>query len=123
LKLHTDVNREDTFFYFTTCAWMMWNWLVSSLALGTAVLLFDGSPFHPDSGALFKLAQDEKITIFGTSARYLAELEKDWRKAHEIGSICPWWVPMSFTSSRKERLCCLCLSLASFGNKKFYCCS
>ena len=76
LKLHTDVKREDTIFYFTTCGWMMWNWLVSSLALGATVLLFDGSPFYPDPGALFKLAQDEKITIFGTSAGYLAELEK-----------------------------------------------
>jgi len=76
LKLHTDVKREDTIFYSTTCGWMMWNWLVSSLALGATVLLFDGSPFYPDPGALFKLAQDEKITIFGTSARYLAELEK-----------------------------------------------
>ena len=76
LKLHTDVKREDTIFYFTTCGWMMWNWLVSSLALGATVLLFDGSPSYPDPGALFKLAQDEKITIFGTSARYLSELEK-----------------------------------------------
>jgi len=76
LKLHTDVKREDTIYYFTTCGWMMWNWLVSSLALGAAVVLFDGSPFYPDPGALFKLAQDEKITIFGTSARYLSELEK-----------------------------------------------
>jgi len=76
LKLHTDVKREDTIFYFTTCGWMMWNWLVSSLALGATVLLFDGSPFYPDPGALFKLTQEEKITIFGTSARYLAELEK-----------------------------------------------
>ena len=76
LKLHTDVKPEDTIFYFTTCGWMMWNWLVSNLALGATVLLFDGSPFCPDAGALWKLAQDEKITIFGTSARYLAEVER-----------------------------------------------
>ncbi|MBT9142105.1 MAG: Acetyl-coenzyme A synthetase [Syntrophomonadaceae bacterium] len=76
LKLHTDVKREDTIFYFTTCGWMMWNWLVSSLALGATVLLFDGSAFYPDAGILWKLAQDEKITIFGTSARYLAEVER-----------------------------------------------
>ena len=75
LKLHSDVKREDTIFYFTTCGWMMWNWLVCSLALGATVLLYDGSAFHPDAGVLWKLAQDEKITIFGTSARYLAEIE------------------------------------------------
>lgn len=76
LKLHTDVKREDTIFYFTTCGWMMWNWLVCSLSLGATVVLYDGSPFYPEDGSLWKLAQDEKITIFGTSARYLAEIER-----------------------------------------------
>ncbi|MDQ0285335.1 acetoacetyl-CoA synthetase [Desulfofundulus luciae] len=76
LILHTDLKREDTIFYFTTCGWMMWNWLVSSLAVGATVLLFDGSPFYPDAGALWKLAQDEGITVFGTSAKYLASVEK-----------------------------------------------
>ncbi len=76
LKLHSDVKREDTIFYFTTCGWMMWNWLASSLALGATVLLFDGSAYYPNPGVLWKLAQDEKITIFGTSARYLAEIER-----------------------------------------------
>ncbi len=76
LKLHSDVKREDTIFYFTTCGWMMWNWLVSSLALGARVFLYDGSPFYPDPGAMWQMAQDEKITIFGTSAKYLAALEK-----------------------------------------------
>ena len=75
LKLHTDVRREDTIFYFTTCGWMMWNWLVCSLGLGATVVLFDGSPFYPDAGVLWKLAQEEKMTIFGTSARYLGEIE------------------------------------------------
>ncbi|MHB1042587.1 MAG: acetoacetate--CoA ligase [Eubacteriales bacterium] len=77
LTLHTDLKREDTIFYFTTCGWMMWNWLVSSLAVGAAVVLYDGSPFYPFPGALFKLAQDEKISVFGTSAKYLAALEKE----------------------------------------------
>ena len=77
LKLHTDLKREDTIFYFTTCGWMMWNWLVSSLTLGASVVLYDGSPFYPDPGALWKLAQDEQITIFGTSARYIAAIEKE----------------------------------------------
>jgi acetoacetyl-CoA synthetase len=76
LKLHSDAKREDTIFYFTTCGWMMWNWLVSSLALGARVFLYDGSPFYPDPGAMWQMSQDEKITIFGTSAKYLAALEK-----------------------------------------------
>ena len=74
LLLHNDLKRDDTIFYFTTCGWMMWNWLVSSLAVGARVVLFDGFPFHPDPGALWKMAQDEKITIFGTSAGYIAAL-------------------------------------------------
>ena len=75
LMLHTDLRREDTIFYFTTCGWMMWNWVVSSLAVGASLVLFDGNPFHPDPGALWKMAQDEKITIFGTSAGYIAALQ------------------------------------------------
>ena len=77
LMLHTDLKREDTIFYFTTCGWMMWNWLTCSLACGATLVLFDGSPFYPDPGVLWKLAQDEKITVFGTSARYIASLEKE----------------------------------------------
>jgi acetoacetyl-CoA synthetase len=80
LKLHTDLKREDTIFYYTTCGWMMWNWLVSSLALGATLVLYDGSPFHPDRGALWRMAQDEKITIFGTSARYIAAIESEGLK-------------------------------------------
>jgi acetoacetyl-CoA synthetase len=74
--LHTDVRREDRLFYFTTCGWMMWNWLMSALATGTTLVLYDGSPFHPDPGALWRMAQEERVTIFGTSAKYLASLEK-----------------------------------------------
>jgi acetoacetyl-CoA synthetase len=74
LMLHTDLKREDTIFYFTTCGWMMWNWLTSSLAVGAALVLFDGNPFHPHPGALWEMAQDEKITVFGTSAGYIAAL-------------------------------------------------
>jgi acetoacetyl-CoA synthetase len=76
LWLHTDLKREDRIFYFTTCGWMMWNWLVSSLTAGATLMLYDGSPFIPDPGAMWKLAQDEKFTIFGTSARFLAAVEK-----------------------------------------------
>ena len=77
LVLHTDLKREDRIFYFSTCGWMMWNWLVSSLAVGATVVLYDGSPFHPDPGALFELAERERLTVFGTSARYLTALEKE----------------------------------------------
>ncbi len=77
LMLHTDVSRRDTIFYYTTCGWMMWNWLVSSLALGAKVLLYDGSAVYPEPGVLWELAGEEKITIFGTSARYLAVQEME----------------------------------------------
>ncbi|EEG76736.1 acetoacetate--CoA ligase [Dethiobacter alkaliphilus] len=83
LILHTDLSREDTIFYFTTCGWMMWNWLVSSLAVGATVVLFDGSPFYPEPGALFKLAMDEEITVFGTSAKYISAAEQFGVKPRE----------------------------------------
>jgi acetoacetyl-CoA synthetase len=74
--LHTDLGRSDRVFYFTTCGWMMWNWLVSALATGATVVLYDGSPFHPEPGALWHMAQEERLTVFGTSAKYLSSLEK-----------------------------------------------
>ncbi len=77
LRLHSDLKRDDVIFYFTTCGWMMWNWLVCSLSLGATIVLFDGSPFHPNPSALFKMAGEEKISIFGTSARYIAAIEKE----------------------------------------------
>ena len=72
--LHTDLKREDTIFYFTTCGWMMWNWLTCGFAVGATLVLFDGNPFHPGPEALWQMAQDEKITVFGTSAGYIAAL-------------------------------------------------
>ena len=75
LMLHTDLKREDTIFYFTTCGWMMWNWLTSSLAVGASLVLYDGNPFHPQPGALWEMAQNEKISVFGTSAGYIAALQ------------------------------------------------
>jgi acetoacetyl-CoA synthetase len=74
LMLHTDLTRRDTVFYFTTCGWMMWNWLTSALAVGAALSLYDGNPFHPHPGVLWEMAQDEKITVFGTSAGYIGAL-------------------------------------------------
>ncbi|OEU55582.1 MAG: acetoacetate-CoA ligase [Desulfobulbaceae bacterium S3730MH12] len=75
LMLHSDLKRDDTIFYFTTCGWMMWNWLTTSLATGATLVLYDGNPFHPKPDALWQMAQDEKITIFGTSAGYIAALK------------------------------------------------
>ena len=71
LRLHTNLNQGDTIFYFTTCGWMMWNWLVSSLAVGATIVLYDGSPLYPDSGAMWKMAQDLGINVFGTSAKFI----------------------------------------------------
>ncbi|NOT44746.1 MAG: acetoacetate--CoA ligase [Acidobacteria bacterium] len=75
-QLHCDVQPGDRVFYFTTCGWMMWNWLLTALASGATLLLYDGSPVHPDAGVLFDLADREGITLFGTSARYLAAVDK-----------------------------------------------
>ncbi len=74
LMLHTNITRRDTIFYFTTCGWMMWNWLTSALAVGATLVLYDGNPFHPHPGALWEMAQKEKITVFGTSAGYIGAL-------------------------------------------------
>ncbi|UCE15124.1 MAG: acetoacetate--CoA ligase [Candidatus Heimdallarchaeota archaeon] len=71
LILHTDLKREDRITYNTTPSWMMWNWLNCSLAVGATILLYDGNPLYPDWGTMWKLIQDEKISIFGTSASYL----------------------------------------------------
>ncbi len=72
LRLHSDVRRDDRVFWFTTCGWMMWNWLVSALACEAAVVLYDGSPSHPDLGALWRMAADTGTTHFGVSPRFLA---------------------------------------------------
>lgn len=76
LMLHTDLKREDRILYITTCSWMMWNWLLSSLGVGATVVLYDGNPNYPDVGAMWKLTQDEGITVFGTSASYIHYLMK-----------------------------------------------
>ncbi len=117
LGLHTDVTRDSVVFYFTTCGWMMWNWLVSSLALGATVLLYDGSPFHPDPGVLWRFAEEQQMTVFGTSAKYLAALEKSGYKPREsvdlaaLKTICSTGSPLSAESFEyvyrdiKEDLC------------------
>ena len=88
--LHCDLKREDIMFYFTTCGWMMWNWVACSLGVGNTALLYDGSPFHPDPEALWKLAEDENVTVFGTSARYLTAIEQAGikpREKHDLSSV------------------------------------
>ena len=75
-RLHVDLAPDDCLFYFTTCGWMMWNWLVSGLATGARLLLYDGSPSHPDPAALFRIAEEEGVTVFGTSAKFLDAVAK-----------------------------------------------
>ena len=74
--LHTNISAADRLFYFTTCGWMMWNWLVSGLATGATLVLYDGSPFFDDGHVLWKMAERERVTVFGTSAKYISALEK-----------------------------------------------
>ena len=80
LVLHTDLKRDDRIFYFTTCGWMMWNWLTSSLGAGATIIQYDGNPFHPKPEALWELAEKEKMTVFGTSAGYLGALSDSGAK-------------------------------------------
>ncbi|MGB0958505.1 MAG: AMP-binding protein, partial [Litorivicinus sp.] len=75
-QLHVGIEPGDRLFYYTTLGWMMWNWLVSGLASGATLMLFDGSPFYPTADSLVTLAEDEGFSVFGTSAKYLAALEK-----------------------------------------------
>ncbi|HDX8346322.1 TPA: acetoacetate--CoA ligase [Aeromonas dhakensis] len=75
-QLHCDIKPGERIFYFTTCGWMMWNWLVSALASGATLVLYDGSPFYPDGNVLWDLARDEEVALFGTSAKYLDALHK-----------------------------------------------
>lgn len=73
--LHCNLTREDVLYYFTTTGWMMWNWLVSGLATGCTVVLFDGNPLYPDAGALWRMAEELRINLFGCSARYLQAVQ------------------------------------------------
>ena len=76
-QLHCDIQPKDRVFYYTTCGWMMWNWHVSALASGATLVIFDGSPMYPNGEVLWQLAEDAKVTLFGTSAKYLEALEKN----------------------------------------------
>ena len=88
--LHTDLSEKDTLFYFTTCGWMMWNWLVSALQLGTTILLYEGSPASPDAATLWSMAENERVTVFGTSPKYLSFCEQvglSPRSSHRLGNL------------------------------------
>jgi acetoacetyl-CoA synthetase len=87
-RLHADLKPGDRLFYYTTCGWMMWNWLASGLASGVTIVLYDGSPLHPGPEVLWQMAADEGVTVFGTSPRYLAAIEKAGyrpREHHGLG--------------------------------------
>jgi acetoacetyl-CoA synthetase len=87
LLLHTDLRAGDPVFYYTTCGWMMWNWLVSGLAVGATLVLYEGSPFHPDPGVLWRMAEREHLAVFGTSARYLASLRQSGYRPCDSASL------------------------------------
>ncbi|WP_075995594.1 acetoacetate--CoA ligase [Salaquimonas pukyongi] len=89
-QLHCNLNPGDRFFYFTTCGWMMWNWLVTGLASGATLMLFDGSPFAPEAKVLFDYAEQERFTFFGTSAKYIDAVRNSGLRpveSHDLSSL------------------------------------
>ena len=100
-QLHCDIKENDNVFYFTTCGWMMWNWLISVLASKASIVLFDGSPMYKKEDLLLKIADKEKITLFGVSAKYIDALrktEKSYKKQYKLSNlrtICSTGSPLS----------------------------
>ncbi len=89
-QLHCDIQPGDRVFYFTTLGWMMWNWLVTVLASGATIVLYDGSPFHPDGNTLFTFADEAKMTLFGASAKFIDAVSKAGlrpRDTHSLESV------------------------------------
>ncbi len=89
-QFHCDLKPGERLFYFTTCGWMMWNWLATGLASGATLVLYDGSPFHPDGNVLFDLADEAQINVFGTSAKFLDSVKKAGlrpRETHKLASV------------------------------------
>ena len=101
LQIHCDIKKNDRIFYFTTCGWMMWNWLVGALSLGATILLFDGFPMYKKKDLLFKFAQEEEITLFGVSAKYIDTLmnyevtPKNHYNLPKLKTICSTGSPLS----------------------------
>jgi acetoacetyl-CoA synthetase len=87
LMLHVDLKRSDRLLYYTTCGWMMWNWMVNGLATGTTLVLYEGSPFHPGPEAMFDLIDEHKITIFGTGAKAISAWQKAGIRPRETHSL------------------------------------
>jgi len=124
LSLHTNVSEGDRLFYFTTCGWMMWNWLVSGLALNATIMLFDGAPFYPDGNVLFDFAESHKMTVFGTSAKFIDAAAKAGIKpaqTHDLSSLKSMLstgsplVPESFDYVYRDIKKDICLSSISGG--------
>jgi acetoacetyl-CoA synthetase len=89
-RLQSDIKRDDRVFYFTTCGWMMWNWMVTALASEATLVLYDGSPFAPSASVLFDYADTAGVTYFGTSAKYIDALAKEGLKpmdTHDLGTV------------------------------------
>jgi len=122
--LHVDLKRSDRLFYYTTCGWMMWNWLVNGLAVGATLVLYEGSPFHPGPAAMFDLIDAEEITVFGTSAKTISAWQKAGLKPRETHSLATLktilstgspLAPESFDYVYAEIKSNLCLSSISGG--------
>jgi acetoacetyl-CoA synthetase len=89
-QFHCDIRPDDRVFYYTTCGWMMWNWLVTALASEATIVLYDGSPFHPGPERLFEIVEQSRLTLFGVSAKYIDAVRKSGHtpgKAHDLSSM------------------------------------
>jgi acetoacetyl-CoA synthetase len=124
LMLHTDLQRDDRLCYFTTCGWMMWNWMVSGLAAGAALVLYEGSPFHPHPAAMFDLVEQLEVSIFGTGAKAISAWEKAGvkpRETHDLSSLKTMlstgspMAPESFDYVYRDIKSDLCMSSISGG--------
>ena len=94
LVIHADLKRDDVHFFITTCSWMMWNWMLTSLATGNTIILYDGNPVYPGPGAVWELIQDEKVTVFGCSASYINYLRSEGFKPaqdYDLSSLKQIW--------------------------------
>lgn len=129
-QLHSDLKPEDVLFFYTTCGWMMWNWLVTGLASEATLVLYDGSPFYPDATALLDMAEQEDISLFGGGAKYIAALEKAGvvpRKTHnleKLKTILSTGSPLSHESFRyvyRDIKTDLCLASISGGTDILSC--
>jgi len=102
LIIHTDLKRDDVHFFITTCSWMMWNWMMTSLATGNTIVLYDGNPAYPVPAAMWKLIQDEKVTMFGCSASYINYLRNERIKPaseYDLSSLREIWQTGSVLSA------------------------